>query len=78
MQKLVPKCWDLWWVPLAGMKQSESISFFSLKYEYQNLAQYIRPPQKHNHLKIPIDHYNQYWPVMTSIDHFREYWPGPL
>ena len=52
--------------------------FFSHKYEYQSLAQYISPSQKHNHLKIPIDHSNQYWPVMTSIDHFREYWPGRL
>ena len=35
--------------------------FFSfLKYEYQNLAQYISPSQKHNRLKIPIDHFKQY------------------
>ena len=61
---------------MAGMKQS--IFFFSVKYEYQTLAQYIRPLQKYNRLKIQIDHSNQYWPVMTSIDHLRECWPGRL
>ena len=41
--------------------------FFSHKYEYQSLAQYISPSQKRNHLKIPIDHSNQYWPVLTTL-----------
>ena len=41
--------------------RDETVHFFSsLKNEYQNLAQYIRSSQKHDHLKIPIDHSNQY------------------
>ena len=41
-----------------GREETVHIFFFSLKYEYQNLAKYTRPSQKHNHLKIPIDHSN--------------------
>ena len=61
-----------------GRDETVHVFLFSLQYEYQSLAQYISPSQKHNHLKIPIDHSNQYWPVMNSIDHFKEHWPGQL
>ena len=48
MQKWQLKCWDKWLVPLAGMNFFYFILLF-LKYEYQNLAQYISPSQNHNH-----------------------------
>ena len=65
---------------MSTLRRDETVHFFffSLTYEYQILAQHIRPSEKHYHLKIPIHHSNQYWPVMTSIDHFREYWPERL
>ena len=46
---------------MSSHRRDETVHFsIALKYEYQNLAQYIKPSQKHKHLKIPNDHFNLY------------------